>query len=76
MKKEKIKKLRKGGWKVSDYNDFLEDVKIPRSERVFCYSCEQWIPKVNPIHTCYDAKEERRLFKKAYKHKPIPEIKK
>ncbi len=39
------------------YNDFLEDYKIPQSERFFCESCERWVPKANDgIHTCYDAR--------------------
>ncbi|KKL92742.1 hypothetical protein LCGC14_1881680 [marine sediment metagenome] len=47
------------------YSDFLEDRKIPKSERSFCESCERWVPKANNgIHTCYDAKEIRRMKRK------------
>lgn len=38
--------------KDNNYNDFLEDIKIPREDRFFCNSCKQWIPKVSPTHTC------------------------
>lgn len=45
--------------KEEHYSDFLKEVKIPMEDRWYCKSCEMWIPKENPIHTCYNAKEIR-----------------
>ena len=41
------------------YNDFVEDSKIPMSDRFQCKTCEQWIPVDFGVHTCYCAKEQR-----------------
>ncbi|MFC1453672.1 hypothetical protein ACFLQL_00645 [Verrucomicrobiota bacterium] len=35
------------------YNDFLADVG-KKQKRVFCTSCQQWVPTSNSIHSCYD----------------------
>lgn len=43
------------------YNDFTGDANIPKSGRIFCKSCERWIPEdgTGGIHTCHCAKQAR-----------------
>jgi hypothetical protein len=45
------------------YNDFLGDAKIPKSGRIYCETCEQWIPdggsEYGAVHTCHCARQLR-----------------
>ncbi len=50
------------------YEDFLGDGRCPESKLVYCPSCERWIPPPY-IHTCYSAKEVRRLDKQKRKER-------
>ena len=48
MKKNKIKKLEKAGWKVGNYNDFLEEVIMDK---------KQFIDKLTACRKDYDSKQ-------------------
>lgn len=45
------------------YFDFVEDLRSPA---FLCESCEQYVPKNNPVHTCYDAKVAREKVVKKF----------
>jgi hypothetical protein len=57
------------------YEDFEGDAfKSPPKTWRYCTSCEQWIPPPY-IHSCYDAREERRARKRHNSNQNFERIK-